>query len=149
MNLRKPLFAALLLALALAALQATAQNNKGAGGGGLTSVAPINMFRSAGTVISGSGDVLSTTPTHQQLTITSGAVVTLTVPPNATMAAFTIETNSVRMLDDGAAPTTTLGNLWTVGPAYYGASLAQLKAMQFIATTAGSATLDVLYYTNN
>lgn len=134
MNLRKPLLAALLLALAAAPL--FAQNNTGAGGGGLTSVAPIQMFKSAGP------------NTHQQLSITSGAVVTLTVPPLATMASFTLETASIRMLDDGTAPTPTLGNLWTVGPAQYGGSLVQLKAMQFIAVS-GTATLDVLYYVNN
>jgi len=132
MNLRKTLLAA--LALAFSAMPGQAQNNAGAGGGGLTSVAPVQMFKSAGA--------------HQQLSITSGAVVTLTVPPNATMAAFTIETASIRMLDDGTAPTPTLGNLWTTGPAYYGGSLAQLKAMQFIAVST-TATLDVLYYTNN
>jgi hypothetical protein len=132
MNLRKPLLAALLLALA--ALPATAQNNTGAGGGGLNAVAPIQMFKSAGA--------------HQQLTITSGAVVTLTVPLTATMAAFTVETASIRMLDDGPNPTTTLGNVWPIGPAYYGGSLAQLQAMKFIAIST-SATLDVLYYTNN
>lgn len=130
--LKTPLLAALLLALA--ALPATAQNNTGAGGGGLLSTAPINMFKSAGA--------------HQQLTITSGAVVTLTVPLTATMAAFTIETASIRMLDDGVNPTPTLGNLWTTGPAYYGGSLVQLQAMKFIAVST-SATLDVLYYTNN
>lgn len=132
MNLRKPLLAAILLALA--AMPAIAQNNTGAGGGGLMSTAPIQMFKSAGA--------------HQQLTITSGAVVTLTVPATATMAAFTVETASIRMLDDGPNPTTTLGNLWTTGPAYYGGSLVQLQAMKFIAVST-SATLDVLYYTNN
>jgi hypothetical protein len=131
-NLRNQLLAAILLALS--AIPALAQNNTGAGGGGLTAVAPVQMFKSAGA--------------HQQLSVTSGAVVTLTVPPNATMAAFTVETASIRMLDDGASPTTTLGNLWTTGPAYYGGSLAQLKAMQFIAVST-TATLDVLYYTNN
>ena len=54
MNLRKPLLAVILLALALG--PASAQNNTGAGGGGLMSTAPINMFKSAGA--------------HQQLTVT-------------------------------------------------------------------------------
>lgn len=132
MMIRKWLFAA--LALAALVLPATAQNNTGAGGGGLMSVAPVQMFKSAGA--------------HQQLTITSGAVVTLTVPPTATMIAFTVETASIRMLDDGVAPTPTLGNVWPIGPAYYGGPLAQLKALQFIAIST-TATLDVLYYTNN
>lgn len=82
-------------------------------------------------------------PTHQQLTVTSGAVVTLTPPAGATMASFTIETASIRMLDDGASPTTTLGNVWQVGPAYYAGDLTKLK---FIAPGT-TATLDVLYYT--
>lgn len=132
--LKTPLPAALLLALA--ALPALAQNNTGAGGGGLTAVAPIQMFKSAGA------------NTHQQLSITSGAVVTLTVPATATMIAYTLETGSIRMLDDGTSPTTTLGNLWTTGPGYYGGSLVQLQALKFIAVST-TATLDVLYYTNN
>lgn len=132
MNLRKPLLAALLLALS--ALPASAQNNTGAGGGGLMGVAPVQMFKSSGL--------------HQQLTVTSGVAVGLTVPPDATMIAYTLETASVRMLDDGTNPTTTVGNLWTTGPGYYGGSRAQLQALKFIAVSA-SATLDVLYYTNN
>lgn len=132
--LKTPLLAALLLALA--ATPGQAQNNTGAGGGGLLSTAPIQMFKSAGA------------HTHQQLTITSGAVVTLTVPPTATMISFTVETASIRMLDDTDNPTTTLGNVWQVGPAYYGGSLVQLQALKFIAIST-SATLDVLYYTNN
>jgi hypothetical protein len=134
MKLRKPLLAVILLAISAA--PSAAQNNTGAGGGGLIATAPINMFKSAGP------------NTHQQLTITSGAVVALTVPPTATIAEFTVETASIRMLDDGTNPTTTLGNLWTIGPAVYGGSLVQLQAMRFIAVS-GSATLDVLYYTNN
>lgn len=132
MNFRKPLLAALLLALS--AMPTIAQNNTGAGGGGLMSVAPISMFKSAGA--------------HQQLTVTSGTVVTLSVPAIATCAAFTIETASIRMLDDGTSPTTTLGNVWPVGPAYFCGPLVQLQAMKFIAEST-TATLDVLYYVNN
>jgi hypothetical protein len=128
MNLRPFILAA--SALACLAAVAMAQNNTGAGGGGLTSTAPIQMFRSAGA--------------HQQLTITSGAVVTLTVPAIATTASFTVENGSIRMLDDGVAPTPTLGNVWSIGPAYYGGNL---KTLQFIAVST-TATLDVLYYIN-
>lgn len=129
---RKLLLAA--LALALAALPGQAQNNTGAGGGGLLSTAPINMFKSAGA--------------HQQLTVTSGAVVGLTVPPTSTMISCTVETASIRMLDDGTSPTTAVGNVWQVGPAVYGGPLSQLQALKFIAIGT-SATLDCLFYTNN
>ena len=80
---------------------------------------------------------------HQQLTITSGAVVTLSPPSNASMASFTVETASIRMLDDGGTVSATLGNVWPVGPAYYAGNLTKLQ-FEAISTT---ATLDVLYYT--
>jgi hypothetical protein len=98
------------------------------GGTAIDCVQPAYLYQSAGA--------------HQQLSVTSGAVVTLTVPAGATIAAFTLETASIRMLDDGTAPTTTLGNVWTVGPASYAGPL---TAMQFIAVST-TATLDVLYY---
>ena len=136
MKLRKPLLAALLCAIAFSAAMALAlaQNNTGAGGGGIMSVAPIQMFKSAGA--------------YQQLAVTSASAVGLTVPPTATMIACTVETASIRMRDDGTSPTTALGNVWPVGPAYYGGSLAQLQALKFIAIST-SATLDCLFYTNN
>jgi hypothetical protein len=131
--LRNPLLAAMLFA-PMAALPAWGQVHKDIGGTVLQySGAPIYLYNSAGA------------NTHQQLTITSGAVVSLTVPVGATIIAYTLEIGSIRMLDDGTNPTTSLGNLWLVGPGTYSGPL---SAARFIAVST-TATLDVLYYFNN
>lgn len=119
--MRRRLALSLAIAAALAGPAAAASDQH---------VAPVYLYNSAGF------------NTHQQLSITSGAVVTLTVPVGATIAAFTVETASIRMLDDGTTPTNSLGNLWTTGPANYAGPL---TAMKFIAVST-TATLDVLYY---
>lgn len=132
LNLRKPLLAALALAWLTAPASAlTCHDGVGSTGTIIPCIEPAYLYKSAGT--------------HQQLTITSGAVVTLTVPAGTTIASFYVETASIRMLDDGATPTTSLGNIWPVGPAIYAGPLA---SMQFIAVST-TATLDVLYYKPN
>lgn len=130
MNFRKPLLAAILLSLS--ALPASAQNNTGAGGAGLMSVAPIYLYKSAGLPQFISAGTLA-------------SATGLTVPALATIAQICVETAPVRYRDDGVAPTATVGMLWPVGCNPYAGPL---KNVQFIAAS-GSPTMDVSYYVAN
>lgn len=85
----------------------------------------------------------------QMLTVdnTAGGVA-LTVPTTGAprYALIQCETNPVRWTDDGTAPTTTIGNLLSVGGVlkYDG----NLSAIRFIRTGGSSGTLSVSYYSN-
>ena len=78
----------------------------------------------------------------QQLTGLSAAKG-LTVPPGATFALVSPETQAVRWRDDGTAPTATVGMPLAVN--LPPVPLANLAALQFIEQTA-SAVLNVSYY---
>src|SRR5579864_6785505 len=81
---------------------------------------------------------------YQQLSVTSGAAVSLTVPNGATTAVVSVETAAVRWRDDGTAPTTTVGMPIAAAAAPFVYSGA-LSAIQFIAQST-TATVDVSYY---
>jgi len=78
----------------------------------------------------------------QQVSVSTTAVVLPTVA-TSTIVQVCVEGNPVRYRDDGTAPTATVGILAGVGCFSYSGPL---TAMQFIATAAGSATVDVGYY---
>jgi hypothetical protein len=78
---------------------------------------------------------------YQQL-IGSG-LMTLTVPPNATMALIEVEGQAIRWRDDGTAPTAAIGMPVAVGQEWqYSGPLA---ALQLIAQS-GTATVNISYY---
>src|SRR5271168_223028 len=95
--MRKPLLAAMLCALFLAAAPAEAQTHKDKPAGTIISgIAPIYLYNSAGAPqFISSGTLASAT--------------SLTVPTNATIAQICVETSGVRYRDDGAAPTASVG----------------------------------------
>lgn len=78
------------------------------------------------------------------LSITSVAVVKLTVPANAVCATITVETAPVRRTSDGTAPTSTVGTLM---PTSYQLlyDCGPLSSYKFIAVST-TATLDVEYF---
>jgi hypothetical protein len=67
-----------------------------------------------------------------------------TIPVGATMVYLQAESANVRYRDDGAAPTTAIGNLILSGNPgiFYNGSI---KALQFIGAS-GSPVLDVAFY---
>jgi hypothetical protein len=78
------------------------------------------------------------------LDVTTGAVVTLTVPAGATHALLTVEDNDVRFTEDSSSPTTGAtgsGMLLTAG---FIGELALPNALKFIAVSA-TAELNVTY----
>jgi hypothetical protein len=84
---------------------------------------------------------------HQQISTALSAATKLTIPAtcnNPTAILVRTETQAVRFLDDGTAPTTTLGMplLATDAPFWYEGNIGQI---QFIAETDG-AVLDVNFY---
>lgn len=134
MNLRKPLLAALLLALALA--PAMAQNNSGVGGGGLMSVAPVYMYKALGASLG-----------EQYVTaLQLASAFNLSPPAGATVAQICVETAGVRYRDRGSAPTATIGMPVLAGTCFQYAG--PLNVVQFILIS-GSPTMDVFYYANN
>ena len=82
---------------------------------------------------------LSATNTTSSASVTSGGI-----PTGATMALLQAETADVRWRDDGAAPTTSIGNIVVHGtpPLFYTGTL---SALQLIALS-GSPLLDVAFY---
>jgi hypothetical protein len=81
---------------------------------------------------------------YQQLTTALSSAQKLTVPAGARTALMVVSVQSVRMRDDGTAPTATVGLLLIAGGdpfAYQGS----LTSIQLIATTSG-AVVDVTYY---
>ena len=86
----------------------------------------------------------------QQLTVdnTSGGVA-LTVPATADRASMVLQTAQIRVLDDGTAPTTTLGKVVEAGQSIEYLdfdSRDTLLAFRAIRTGGTSGTLDISYY---
>ena len=79
---------------------------------------------------------------YQQITNVSSAVG-LTVPPHATLALISPETQSVRWRDDGTNPTTTVGTVLNAGD--YMFYTGYLENIKFIEITT-SASLNINYY---
>ena len=65
-----------------------------------------------------------------------------TIPAGATFIQGSVETNNVRMRDDGTAPTSSVGVLYSVGNFFIVDTLGNLS---FIPTT-GSATINYCAY---
>jgi hypothetical protein len=83
--------------------------------------------------------LLSATNTASSASSTSGGI-----PTGATMAYLQAETANVRYRDDGAAPTTAIGNIVTSGiPGIF--YIGTLPQLQFIAAS-GSPLLNVAFY---
>ena len=78
------------------------------------------------------------------LDVTTGAVVTLTVPGGATHALLTVEDADVRFTEDGSSPTTGATGSGLVLVAGFIGELALPAALKFIAITA-TAELNVTY----
>lgn len=78
------------------------------------------------------------------LDVTTGAVVTLTVPSGATHALLTVEDADVRFTEDGSSPSTGAAGSGMVLPAGFIGELALPAALKFIAITA-TAELNVSY----
>jgi hypothetical protein len=82
---------------------------------------------------------------YQNFAATSLATAqALTVPAGTQVAILRPGAQTVRIRDDGTAPTASLGMLIPVGEAYIYASQS-ISSLRII-ETAVSATLDVLYY---
>lgn len=108
-----------------------------------TAVNPLPIKTIPVAVRDGSGSGVTYPLGYQQLSVTSGAAVSLTVPSGATSALISVATAAVRYRDDGVAPTTSSGfPLASSAILNYGV---QLAAIQFIAQST-TATLDILYY---
>lgn len=86
---------------------------------------------------------------HQQLTLTTGTVGSLTLPtlPNALVGCLlSAEAQGVRYRDDNVAPTSSVGlMLRTTDPPLEILGLGNIKALKFIAAASG-AILNVAYY---
>lgn len=93
-------------------------------------------------IVSNVGAILGTPLGYQQITSLSAATG-LTIPTGATIAQLTIETQAVRMRDDGTNPTASVGFPLNVGSILIFTS--NLTALKFIEQVA-SAKIDVLYY---
>ncbi len=78
------------------------------------------------------------------LDVTTGAVVTLTVPSGATHALITVEDGDVRFTEDGSNPSTGAGGNGLVLPAGFIGELALPNALTFIAVST-TAELNVYY----
>lgn len=78
------------------------------------------------------------------LDVTTGAVVTLSVPGGATHALLTVEDADVRFTEDGSSPSTGATGSGLVLPAGFIGELALPAALKFIAITA-TAELNVTY----
>lgn len=95
---------------------------------------------------------------HCQITSLASAVALVTascssgsVPAGATIAEICVETAGIRYLDDGTAPTTSLGIPvvpTSTAPACYAYAIIPLTAVQFIAIS-GSPVIDVAFYKYN
>lgn len=94
---------------------------------------------------------------HQQITLSTGTVSSLSIPSGRTTlypsgrttlvgCMINVETQNARYRDDGVAPTSLVGfNIKTTDPPLQVVGLARLKAMQFLAASSG-AILNVAYY---
>jgi hypothetical protein len=83
--------------------------------------------------------ILSAANTASSAPVTSGGI-----PPGATMAFLQAEVADVRYRDDGAAPTTSIGNMVVHGiPGLFYAGT--LSRIQFVGAS-GSPLLDVAFY---
>lgn len=78
------------------------------------------------------------------LDVTTGAVVTLTVPSGATHALLTVEDADVRFTEDSSSPTTGATGSGLILPAGFIGELALPNALKFIAVSA-TAELNVTY----
>lgn len=78
------------------------------------------------------------------LDVTTGAVVTLTVPSGATHALITVEDNDVRFTEDSSSPTTGATGSGLLLAAGFIGELALPNALKFIAVSA-TAELNVTY----
>lgn len=81
---------------------------------------------------------------YQQLTVTNGAVVSLTPPVGATYAIMRAESADARWRDDGTNPTTASGQPMLADEQFFYAG--SLSAFRIIAQTATNVTLNVSYY---
>lgn len=81
------------------------------------------------------------------LSVTSGTVVTLTVPDAAMVAEIYVRTASVVETRDGTDPTASKGVQWDPADIIYLNSRAECDDFKIIAVSA-SATLDVEYFTD-
>jgi hypothetical protein len=80
---------------------------------------------------------------RQTLSVTTGAVATLTVPTNAVACAIQADGNSVSITLDGTNPTSTIGSRIDDGVFYYvDTSLAAVKLIARTATT----NVQVVYF---
>lgn len=78
------------------------------------------------------------------LDVTTGAVVTLTVPSGATHALLTVEDADVRFTEDSSSPSTGATGNGLVLPAGFIGELALPNALKFIGVS-GTAELNVTY----
>ena len=94
----------------------------------------------------GTGGSLSSAG-YQQLTVSTTAT-SLTVPAGATLGVMIVETNAIRYRDDGTAPTSAVGALFTANaaaPPFPICGNATLQRAQLIRSSADSA-VSILYY---
>lgn len=84
------------------------------------------------------------------LSITAGAAVSLTVPAGeaAYVAEIYVRTNAVVFTRDGTTPTATKGIQANVGDIIVLNSRDEVRRFQTIATSDGTAKLDVEYFTD-
>ena len=78
------------------------------------------------------------------LDVTTGAVVTLTVPPGATHAFLTVEDADVRFTEDSSNPTTGANGNGLILPAGFIGELALPNPLKFIGVS-GTAEINVSY----
>lgn len=83
---------------------------------------------------------------YQQLSLSSAAIATLTVPAGAQVALITVSTNAVRFRDDGSNPSTTTGVLLPVTTAGLPFEYAGALAALAFSWTGANATIDISYY---
>jgi hypothetical protein len=131
--MRKSIAAALALALAFP---------PGAFAGQGIAVQPIYLYRSAGPM-----QFLNATQLGSAVNLPSVP----TTAPSALIAEICVETAGVRYRDDGVAPTASVGMpvvATSSAPACFQYA-GPLSAIQFIAISGGSPTMDVAYYYAN
>jgi hypothetical protein len=81
-----------------------------------------------------------------QLSVGATAVGLPDIPSDAQYAWISVETESVRLRDDGGTPTSSEGVLLPTGLAPFLYSPSSLSAALFISTSDTAATLNILYY---
>lgn len=94
-------------------------------------------------VVSNIGPGAGSTPLGYQQITSLSAATGFTIPTGATIALVTVETQAVRVRDDGTNPTASVGFPINVGSVVLFNT--SLSAVKFIEQTP-SAKIDVLYY---